>query len=123
MQVRLRAQHGDSREEAISLVEGRFWYIFNALRHCCLHRNMPKACPYVMMLFSPSPIATDINHRVCHAKRIGASFCFSAPSIYPLSRGILFGFKVEVVEFGGEVGVFVCELVEQEHSGGFVFPI
>ena len=21
----------------------------NALIHCCLHRNMPKACPYAMM--------------------------------------------------------------------------
>ena len=23
----------------------------NALIHCCLHRNMPKACPYVIMQF------------------------------------------------------------------------
>ena len=28
-----------------------------------LYRNMPKACPYVMTQFVPSPIVADINHR------------------------------------------------------------
>ena len=27
------------------------WCASDALIHCCLHRNMPKACPYVMMRF------------------------------------------------------------------------
>ena len=28
--------------------KGRFFrFIFNALKHWCLYRNMPKACPYV----------------------------------------------------------------------------
>ena len=32
--------------------KGRFlWYASNELIHCCLHRNMPKACPYVMIRF------------------------------------------------------------------------
>ena len=30
-----------------------FGNVSNALIHCCLHRNMPKACPYVMMLPPP----------------------------------------------------------------------
>ena len=30
--------------------------------------NMPKACPYVMMQFAPSPIVVDINHRICQSK-------------------------------------------------------
>ena len=29
---------------------------------------MPKACPYVMMQFAPSPIVVDINHRICQSK-------------------------------------------------------
>ena len=30
------------------------WHVSNALIHCCLQRNMPKACPYAMALFEPS---------------------------------------------------------------------
>ena len=30
-----------------------FGNVSNALIHCRLHRNMPKACPYVMMLPPP----------------------------------------------------------------------
>ena len=26
------------------------WHVSNALIHCRLHRNMPKACPYAMAL-------------------------------------------------------------------------
>ena len=26
------------------------WHVSNALIYCRLHRNMPKACPYVMMI-------------------------------------------------------------------------
>ena len=30
--------------------KGRFfWFVRDALIHCCLQRNMPKACPYVMI--------------------------------------------------------------------------
>ena len=30
--------------------KGRFfWFVRDALIHCCLRRNMPKACPYVMI--------------------------------------------------------------------------
>ena len=28
----------------------RLWHISNALIHCCLQRNMPKACPYAVAL-------------------------------------------------------------------------
>ena len=38
-------------------------HVSNALIHYRLHRNMPKACPYVMTQFVPSPIVADINHR------------------------------------------------------------
>ena len=30
--------------------KGRFfWFVRDALIHCCLYRNMPKACPYVLI--------------------------------------------------------------------------
>ena len=32
------------------------WFVSDALIHCCLRRNMPKACPYVMTQFAPSPM-------------------------------------------------------------------
>ena len=33
-----------------SIPKGRFfWCVPNALIHCCLHWNMPKACPFVVM--------------------------------------------------------------------------
>ena len=32
------------------------WFVSEALIHCCLRRNMPKACPYVMTQFAPSPM-------------------------------------------------------------------
>ena len=30
-------------------MDGSYDMFQNALIHCCLHRNMPKACPYAMM--------------------------------------------------------------------------
>ena len=30
------------------------WFVSDALIHCCLRRNMPKACPCVMTQFAPS---------------------------------------------------------------------
>ena len=37
--------------------KGRFfWFVSDALTHCCLRQNMPKACPYVMTQFVPSPM-------------------------------------------------------------------
>ena len=41
-----------------------FWRVFNALIHWCLRRNMPKACPYVVMRFAPSLIVVGMNHRI-----------------------------------------------------------
>ena len=41
----------------------RLWHVSKALIHCGLHRNMPKACPYVMTQFVCPPIVADINHR------------------------------------------------------------
>ena len=41
-----------------------FWYVSNALIHLCLRRNMPKACPYVVMRFAPSLIVAGMNHRI-----------------------------------------------------------
>ena len=38
---------------------GDAWIIYR------LQRNMPKACPYVMMQFVRPPIVDDINHRIC----------------------------------------------------------
>ena len=37
--------------------------VSKALIHCGLHRNMPKACPYVMTQFVCPSIVADINHR------------------------------------------------------------
>ena len=37
--------------------------VSKALIHRGLHRNMPKACPYVMTQFVCLPIMADINHR------------------------------------------------------------
>ena len=45
-------------------------------------RNMPKACPYVMM----RPIVADINHRICQRITHSELFLFLPPSIYPLTR-------------------------------------
>ena len=41
-----------------------FWCVSNALIHWSLRRNMPKACPYVVMRFAPSLIVGDMNHRI-----------------------------------------------------------
>lgn len=32
------------------------WFVSDALIHCCLRRNIPKACPCVMTQFAPSPM-------------------------------------------------------------------
>ena len=45
-------------------------------------RNMPKACPYVMM----RPVVADINHRICQRITHTELFLFLPPSIYPLTR-------------------------------------
>ena len=45
--------------------KGRFfWYAYDALIHWCLRRNIPKACPYVVMRFVPSLIVAGMNHRI-----------------------------------------------------------
>ena len=49
----------------------RLRHVSKALIHCGLHRNMPKACPYVLTQFVPSLIVADIIHiihRICQAK-------------------------------------------------------
>ena len=76
----------------------------DVLKHCRLQRNMPKACPYVMM----RPIMADINHYICEgithlgifllalsdnliyedwffAESCFLCFLFQSPSIYPLN--------------------------------------
>ena len=40
--------------------------VSNALIHWCLNRNMPKACPYVVMRFAPSLIVAGMNHQGSH---------------------------------------------------------
>ena len=36
------------RQRAHHNVGTCLWHVSNALIHCCLQRNMPKACPYAM---------------------------------------------------------------------------
>ena len=45
--------------------KGRFFLcVSNALIHWNLCRNMPKACPYVVMWFAPLLIVAGMNHRI-----------------------------------------------------------
>ena len=43
--------HTNQRDGSFGL-----WFVSDALTHCCLRQNMPKACPYVMTQFVPSPM-------------------------------------------------------------------
>ena len=61
--------------------------VSKALIHCGLHRNMPKACPYVMTQFVCPSIVADINHRKPkQTKRTVPLVCFG---LFALSDNLI----------------------------------
>ena len=70
----------------------------NVLIHWCLHQNMPKACPYVMIQFAPLlPIVAALRCSICHANVVWMSFyltrlcpLFGLSIHYPILDGGIF---------------------------------
>ena len=61
--------------------------VSKALIHYGLHRNMPKACPYVMTQFVCPSIVADINHRkLKQTKRTVPLVCFG---LFALSDNLI----------------------------------
>ena len=61
--------------------------VSKALIYCGLHRNMPKACPYVMTQFVCPSIVADINHRKPkQTKRTVPLVCFG---LFALSDNLI----------------------------------
>ena len=66
--------------------KGRFfWFVRDALIHCCLYRNMPKAYSYVMIRQCVES-RKDENETIA---RTGISDAFTCAFIYPLPHAIM----------------------------------